>query len=170
MPLPAYAEPHFERTNIFDGEEGMLDRQCMEANIDNNDMMNSEGTEAEQSSYTANRAADASPVLRFAPMPAPFCDIEITMADVQDNINSDQSFQHVVNMICEGNIYLITDPVVAGDELKCRVKSETDKNLSYLVSIKRKGMLSRKFKEKFKNYIYKCECPVKKVGSIIFYF
>ena len=126
-----------------------------------------EGSKGGKPGYNVHRAIDDSSFSPFDPIPAPFCDIEITMADVQDNINSEQSYQNVIKMICEGNIYILKDPVVAADELKCRVKSETDQKLSYLVTIKKKGMLSRKFKEKFKNYIYKCECPVKKVGSII---
>ena len=188
VPLPAYVEPDSERTNIYltsavpdqpgasnsstrnvgivDRDEGMCGRHNVESNI-GTALLNMEATEIGKHSYNVHSAIDASPSFPFGHIPAPFCDIEITMSDVQDNINSELSYQHVIEMICEGNSYILTDPVVAGDELKCRVKSETDQNLSYLVTIKKKGMLSRKFKEKFKNYIYKCECPVKKVGSII---
>ena len=190
VPLHAYVEPDSERTNIsltssvpdqpgvastssmrnvgIDRDDVMCGRHDVESNTNIcNAMLNMEAPEVGKPGSNVHRAIDDSSFSPSEPIPAPFCDIEITMADVQDNINSEQSYQNVIKMICEGNIYILKDPVVAGDELKCRVKSETDQNLSYLVTIKKKGMLSRKFKEKFKNYIYKCECPVKKVGSII---
>ena len=48
--------------------------------------------------------------------------------------------------------------------IRFRVKSESNDNVSYIVKIVKKGVLSRKYKnEVYKNFLYKCECPSKKV-------
>ena len=45
-----------------------------------------------------------------------------------------------------------------------RVKSESNDNVSYIVKIIKKGILSRKSKnDVYKNFLYRCECPAKKV-------
>ena len=45
-----------------------------------------------------------------------------------------------------------------------RVKSEYNEDVSYIVKIVKKGILSKNYKnDAFKNFLYKCECPAKKV-------
>ena len=98
-------------------------------------------------------------------IPHPFSTLEVTQAVVQDGINSPKSFDIVIDMICNGNIqYILSGPFVVENELRFRVRSETDENASYIVKIVKKGILSKKYKNDVcKNFLYKCECPVKKV-------
>ena len=174
MPVPAYAEPEFVMTNM--GEDNAV------MNHNGEGLMSQRGISVSQietvrsgDEYVNSTAAKSSgkadevtpPVLYFDPLPLPFCNIQITMNDLKENINSEQSFQHAVDMICKGSVYILTGPLVERDELRFRVKSETDSKVSYVVCIKKKGSLTTKFKETFKNFYYKCQCPVKKVGSII---
>ena len=98
-------------------------------------------------------------------IPHPFSTLEVTQAVVQDGINSPKSFDIVIDMICNGDIqYILSGPFVVENELRFRVRSETDENASYIVKIVKKGILSKKYKNDVcKNFLYKCECPVKKV-------
>ena len=99
-------------------------------------------------------------------IPHSFSRLQVTGDIVQNEINSQNSFDSVIEMLSNGNSYLLEGPNLVGKDLIFRVKSESDDDVSYKVKISPKGPLCKRKNEVYKNYNYKCECPVKKVGLI----
>ena len=51
-------------------------------------------------------------------LPPPFNSLMVPVAKVQQNINSQNSFDHVIDMVCKGKHYILTGPVVFDDQIR----------------------------------------------------
>ena len=96
-------------------------------------------------------------------LPEPFCKLRVSMDIIKNNVLSTNTFNHVIDMFVSEESYIEVPPKVSGNKMGLGVKSETDDHTTYAVLISEKLLKSSK-SDNYKNYIFKCDCPSKKVG------
>ena len=96
-------------------------------------------------------------------LPEPFSKLRVSMDIIKNNVLSTNTFNHVIDMFVSEESYIEVPPKVSGNKMSLVVKSETDNHTTYAVVISEKLLKSSK-SDNYKNYIFKCDCPSKKVG------
>ena len=96
-------------------------------------------------------------------LPEPFSKLRVSMDIIKNNVLSTNTFNHVIDMFVSEESDIEVPPKVSGNKMSLVVKSETDNHTTYAVVISEKLLKSSK-SDNYKNYIFKCDCPSKKVG------
>ena len=119
----------------------------------------------------SNVAAQHVPLALIEQFPPPFTVLMVTEDIVKAEINSDNSYKMVKQMVNLDETLVVSGPHFVGKDLVCMVQSMNDPNTRYKVIISEKGPLSRKSKsDVYKNFLYKCQCKSKMVGLTFHYF
>ena len=129
------------------------------------------GSAGVSSQQAANVAAQHVPLALIEQFPPPFTVLMVTEDIVKAEINSDNSYKMVKQMVKLDETLVVSGPHFVGKDLVCMVQSMKDPNTRYKVIIREKGPLSKKSKsDVYKNFLYKCQCKSKMVGLTFHYF
>ena len=74
------------------------------------------------------------------------------------------SYQKALNMVEEGDKYVLDGPIIEGRKVSWLVKSQNSESLAYNVTITPNLLMTyRSSRECYKNFVFKCTCEDFKV-------